>query len=452
MSLLNKITLAALFLVSFAGGLQAQAFRVTCDTINYYNKIMPVIYHNENLFDDACAGGRIGMKYAGSVFTGHISIQRPVFITLHNTQLLAIPNQNVTGLLKQHGDIFAIDDPDNINRFFRDANDTIAGIVVQYGKNTKPDLFYQLFDSLQRYINNATVYVASAEARARFKTNIETIAAINQFFKMRLAHFSMLPILLNGRYTDSLFSLVKQTFKTVNGNYWLQTQPGRIFLRTYFTKVLLPQNNYDLQKALNSGSIYKEKDIRSYATYHYFRSWLQNDSTRNNLTLIEKEFAVYLTENRFNAKEKETLTDLLKQIRRSGNNIVSSFARQKLLNSKGITLNNPEKTALLQYKGNIIVDYWASWCAPCIAFIKTLQSDEIVYKGEKYKFIFISVDTDQKSWLSKHYAAIRPYNSFRLTDPKSPSFFTDFKISGIPRLFLIKDGIIINQNFEKEKL
>jgi len=448
---IKTFSLALFFTFAYSQG-QAQQFGVLCDTAGCKSPFRPHLALADNLFDDGCHGISIDMKNKENSFTGSISLQRPIFITLFSTQLLAIPNKSVTGTLKRYGDEFIIPDTNNINRFIQDINDTIRGIIIQYSETTSFNRFLILFDSLERYVNNIIIRIASPLARKRYNIDIETVAAINQYYKMRLAHFSVLPILLTHKNSNDLYKLLDNKFTNINSSYWLQVQSGRIFLRTYFTNILLPQNNYDLQKSLAASSIFKNKDLRNYAKYNYFKSALGNDSTVNNLVVLKKEFAQYESENHFNEKEKVDIADLKRDIGRLGNNVIPLFSQQILINQMGRTINTAEKNALLRNKGNIIIDYWASWCAPCIEFIKTLHSDEIMYKGEKYKLIFISVDEEQQKWLSKSYPAIGKNNSFRLTNSKAPSFYSAFKITRIPRLFLIQNGILINENFQKEKL
>jgi len=452
MSLYNKTIFFILFFTLSEYNSQAQLFNIVCDTVDYKWKFAPNIYIIGASFDDAVYFDKpITLQHKENAFYGSISLTRPVFITLQGTELLAIPNKNISGLLSRYGDVFSIKDTNNINRFFRDIYDTIGTFDIQYSKATNFDKFLTIFDSLKHYINNVISYVASPYARKRYSIDIEVVAAINQYCKARLAHFAVLPVIYNGKYNNKLAKLIEENFKKVDENYWLQVQEGRIFLNVYFTKVLLAQNNYDLQKSLTSNPLFKDKKIRNYAIFNYFKDCLSNDSTANNLDRIKKEFTQFETENKFTEEEQRTLKRSKNELLKSGSNIIPLFSKQKLVNDKGQFLTNSEKNALLRNKGNIIIDYWASWCPPCIAFIKTLQSDEIVYKGEKYKFIFISTDKNQHNWLSRSYPAIHSKNSFRITDLQNESFYRTLQVTTIPRLFLIKNGILINQNFEKEK-
>jgi thiol-disulfide isomerase/thioredoxin len=64
---------------------------------------------------------------------------------------------------------------------------------------------------------------------------------------------------------------------------------------------------------------------------------------------------------------------------------------------------------LSKFKGQyVIIDFWASWCPPCIEnipYIKKLKED---YKNDSLQILSYSVDTDGKKWK----AAIRKYAFF----------------------------------------
>lgn len=92
-----------------------------------------------------------------------------------------------------------------------------------------------------------------------------------------------------------------------------------------------------------------------------------------------------------------------------------------------------------QSKGQVILlNYWATWCAPCIAEMPGLQQLYSDYKDE-VDFYFITSDAPNlvRSFLEKENYTIPPY--FFLSSPPEV-----LKSSSLPTTFLIdKDGDII---------
>lgn len=71
--------------------------------------------------------------------------------------------------------------------------------------------------------------------------------------------------------------------------------------------------------------------------------------------------------------------------------------------------NNQEKNLSSFIDSNyIIVNFWATWCPPCIKEIPDLIDLELKFK-EKFKVIFISVDSSPKETITKFLKK----NSFR---------------------------------------
>lgn len=59
------------------------------------------------------------------------------------------------------------------------------------------------------------------------------------------------------------------------------------------------------------------------------------------------------------------------------------------------------KTTVLQSKSPIIVDFWAKWCAPCLAAAPVLEELAKEYVG---KIDFAKVDVDANGPLAAKYA------------------------------------------------
>jgi peroxiredoxin len=83
-----------------------------------------------------------------------------------------------------------------------------------------------------------------------------------------------------------------------------------------------------------------------------------------------------------------------------------------------IQLQNDKNAAvkLNSFKGKtVLVDFWASWCAPCRSANKKLVKLYDKYKNQNFEIVGISIDTDKTKWLKaiekdklKHQQLIDP--------------------------------------------
>ncbi|MEC5142950.1 TlpA disulfide reductase family protein [Chitinophaga sp. 212800010-3] len=64
-----------------------------------------------------------------------------------------------------------------------------------------------------------------------------------------------------------------------------------------------------------------------------------------------------------------------------------------------LTGKNGKPFSIKNMAGKIVVlDFWASWCAPCRAYIPTLREHYEKYKGKGVEFISVSVDESKEKW------------------------------------------------------
>lgn len=100
-----------------------------------------------------------------------------------------------------------------------------------------------------------------------------------------------------------------------------------------------------------------------------------------------------------------------------------------------------------------IIDYWASWCNPCVAQIPKLKSLYSKYHEKGLEVISISLDVNSKSenWKKSINQHQIPWLNYRETNGFESPNVLFFGFNSIPRLILLNaKGFIINSNLAIE--
>ncbi len=105
---------------------------------------------------------------------------------------------------------------------------------------------------------------------------------------------------------------------------------------------------------------------------------------------------------------------------------------------------------LIKNKGKVIyVDYWASWCAPCIEAMPYAEKLRKEYGDKNIVFVYLSSDNDQSAWkkATEKYSLSHFENSFLSLNHNNSEFIKALEIQAIPRYMIYNaNGRLVNKN------
>ncbi len=135
-------------------------------------------------------------------------------------------------------------------------------------------------------------------------------------------------------------------------------------------------------------------------------------------------------------------------IKRAKETAESQKNREEGRHITDFTLTDPDgkEVALSDYtgKGNyVLVDFWASWCKPCIASMPAIKEIYSQYHGMGFEVFAVSLDDDKKAWTDAIGRLELPWVQVSSLKGWDCHVVKMFGINGIPCTILInRDGVI----------
>ena len=110
---------------------------------------------------------------------------------------------------------------------------------------------------------------------------------------------------------------------------------------------------------------------------------------------------------------------------------------------------------LSEYTGRgqyVLIDFWASWCGPCIGSFPFMKELYASYKDRGLVFLGVSCDKNRDAWLKALEKHQLPWTALRSPARKGDACEL-YGVTGIPAVILINpDGKVLSTDLEGEKL
>ena len=257
-------------------------------------------------------------------------------------------------------------------------------------------------------------------------------------------HLMLYGVVFKNKYgiTDSYFDFLMETPININsiGNYWY-----REFLKGFFEYKFI-QNGGQGIAVLEKYNL--ANDYLTEKALYYFQSEMIAKGFRSNepLNMVGKYFD-FSEQNPYAHFTDKAAANFETAVKFAEGSPAPNFS---LLDAGGSMVD------LENMKGNVVyLNFWASWCRPCIKKMQSLKTIQPSLENEGVKFVNISLDKNKENWadaLNRHNLNNSGIHLFANNDINA-GVASDYGVKILPQYYIVnKDGVFATKPKEKDML
>ena len=314
--------------------------------------------------------------------------------------------------------------------------------------NLKSDKYISLVKDILKfeYLNNL---IQPRSVKSKFfntynNTDKGVLATIEEEYSKREDLFDI------SSYVDNV-TISEFNRPDLLNNSWVFKNSFDSFIRFYFVKndhLKYTKESFLAEKEFIQKNF--EGELENYAIARMIRQYHVNGFGYSEINLALMKGLIKEYEDKFTKPSyKEKMNEFMEELN-NFNFTLSNYALQsKLINPAGDTTNLGEVFKRTKQKIKVI-DFWASWCPPCIKEIEKAKEFKNKLSHEDHvEWIYISIDKDFDKWLKKSLELQEYFNvenQYFLLGGINSSLAKSLKVSGIPRyvIFDKKEKIILD--------
>ena len=190
-----------------------------------------------------------------------------------------------------------------------------------------------------------------------------------------------------------------------------------------------------------------------------------SDFSKDNVNTLSGTLVFQNNSRSIPLKEKITILDLMNDKVKSSSQIqaiIKQTEKERVVmpGEKFIDLKLPDTNgnilALSDLVGKtdyVLIDFWASWCGPCIRSFPELTEFYNKNKGKRFEILGVSFDKEEENWkaaIKKHNLTWKHVSDLKFWESEAGQLYA---VNSIPCTILIdKNGIIIGRNMSLNEI